>query len=184
MMADEEGFMEEDVTGGEGLEVGQKVGFLSGAVIRILKWAALALAAIIFVVTIVVVTMNIVGANNPLAGAIPLSTEMTGPPPTYSYFKAIPELRARTGDQNPVTVIVEVGLGYKKDDNTISTQLVERMDQLHDTIRRFFGTKTKAELTPANEDKVKEELRRLLNDVMGGSPIQDIVFYQYNTVDF
>ena len=50
-MADDESFLDEDVTGGQDVEVSQKTGFIPALAFKILKWAAIAIAAIIFIVT-------------------------------------------------------------------------------------------------------------------------------------
>jgi hypothetical protein len=58
MMSDEEVFAEEEIAGGDGQELGGKTGLIPAVVLRLLKWVALGLGAVIFIVTIVVVTVG------------------------------------------------------------------------------------------------------------------------------
>ena len=57
-MSDEEVFAEEEIARGDGQELGGKTGFIPAVVLRLLKWVALGLGAVIFIVTIVVFTVH------------------------------------------------------------------------------------------------------------------------------
>lgn len=122
-MADEEGFLEEDVAAGQDLEVGQKIGFLPAIAIKILKWAAVGIAAIIFIVTVVLITMQILNRGTQPQTLPTVSPNYESKPPILSTFDAIEEIRTRTSDENPSTVIVRVILGYEENNKLVQNEL-------------------------------------------------------------
>ena len=66
---------DEGAAEGEGIKAAKKVGFLPAVVIQIMKWAALGLGAIIFIVTVTVVTINFFGAGSQGAVGPQVSTD-------------------------------------------------------------------------------------------------------------
>jgi flagellar FliL protein len=183
-MADEEVFEADDVAGGAAEEdSGGKRSFIPQAVLRILRWLALGLAAIIFIVTVVVITVSIMN-KGPQAGAYPApSSEYEGAAEILSWYD-IPEIRTRTSDDSSYTVIVDPKLGYKKDDKKIQTELIARREQIIDMMRRYFSEKTAAELAPQYEPEIKADLEQNINRLMQGRGIEDIVFLQFNVIEF
>ncbi len=181
-MGDEDNFM----AGGEAdadqeLEVGRKVGFIPAAAIKILKWAALGIAAIIFIVTVVVITVSVMGRGETQTGYPGASQSYQGPVPIYSSF-ALPEIRGRTADQSPVTFIVEANLAYEQNNKVIQTELIGRTVQLEDLVRSFFSDRTADQLTPENEQTLKAQLIEEINRIMTTGKIKDIYFTEYNVV--
>jgi len=181
-MGDEDNFMEGEAEGGQELEVGRKVGFLPAVAIKILRWAALGIAAVIFIVTVVVVTVSIMGRGTAQTGYPAASQAYQGTVPVYSYFGSIPEVRGRTADVNPTTFIVQVSLGYDLNNKPIQTELVARTPQLQDVIRGFFSSKTSDELSSDHEAELKAQLKEEINRIMTSGKIQDVLFLEFNVV--
>ena len=182
-MGDEDDFMGGEPVADQDLEVGRRIGFLPAVAIKILKWAALAIAAIIFVVTVVVITVSVMGRGTKAAGYPVNSPEYQGKQPVLSWYTNIPEIRGRTADTNPTTFIVKVDLGYKQNDKQVQTELVARTPLLTDMIRSFFSSKTASDLTnPNNENQLKEALRTEINNVMISGKVQSIAFETFNVV--
>jgi len=182
-MGDEDIYAEEDVTGGQDLEVGKKRGFIPAFILKSLKWVALGLAAIIFIVTVVVVTMRIMGRGAAGQTTQPVSEAYEAKPPQYSWY-ALEEIRTRTADKNPSTVIVTAKLGYEKDNKEMQTELIAQRELIYDMMRQHLSTKTAAELTPQNEEQIKEELRRKINGILSVTTVERIVFMDYNVFEF
>ncbi len=182
-MGDEEIFSEEDVSGGDELEVGKKGGFLPAIVLVILKWVAIALVAVIFIVTIVYFTMKVMNKGTVNQSYPAVSEEYQGKIPVYEWYE-IDEIRGRTADIPPATVIVRAKLGYDKDDKDMQTDLIARTEQIYDFMRRYFSTKTSAELTPQTEAEVKMDLKEGINRIMAAGKVREIVFYEYNVFEF
>lgn len=184
-MADEEQGFDEGIAGEQDLSVGsQKTGFLPGIVMKILKWAAIAIAAVIFIVTVVVITMNIMGRGSETqTRVVSTSEDYNKPQPIMDYYRAIEEIRGRTADENPATVMVKVDLGYEQGNKTIQSELVQRTPQLRDLIRHFFSSKTVDDLRPENEEQLKMELKEKINDILK-EDITMVLFQDFNVVAF
>ena len=183
-MADDDIYDDGDVTGGQELEVGEKQNLLKTFLPRILKWVAIILASVIFIVTVVFFTMKILnrgttGMTQPAASEV-----MVAKTPTYDWF-SIEEVRSRTADEPAATVIVQVKLGYETGSKEVQSELVKRENQIFDLIRQYFSRKTMEELTPYTETAVKQELREQINRLLTqGNAVQQIIFMEYNVYDF
>jgi flagellar FliL protein len=162
---------------------GQKVGFLPAIVIQILKWAAIIVGAIIFIVTVVVVTLNIMGAGQPGQDRIPRSESYEGPPPEYSWYQEIAELRGVTRDQVPRTFVVEIRLGYEKDNSTIANAIIGQTIPLTDMLNTWFASQNANYLLDISN---REEIRkRLLAEVQKIVPeVEQVAFTKYQVLDF
>ncbi len=183
-MADDDIYDDGDVAGGQELEVGEKSSLVKTLIPKLLKWVAIVLAALIFIVTVVFFTMKIL--NRGTTGMTqPASSEvMIAKTPTYDWF-SIEEIRTRTGDEPAATVIVQVKLGYETGSKEIQGELVKRENQIFDLIRQYLSKKTKDDLATSNEAAVKQEIREQINRLLTqGNAVQQIIFMEYNVYDF
>ena len=160
-------------------ESGVKKG--GGLIPQLLKWVAIALGALVFIVTVVVITVNIMGGSGKSQTAVPMSEEYQGVREALTYFPGVGLIQTRTTDEEPVAVVVEIQLGYAKDDKTTPNELAERIVELKDFLRSYFQHKTGPELR--NEEKIKIEIRNFINDnILSGSKIKDVRFTRYEIV--
>jgi flagellar basal body-associated protein FliL len=127
--------------------------------------------------------MSIVNKGAKSKTAISSSPEYAKSVPVYSWFD-VDEVRGKTADRNPATVIVRVQLGYEKDNKTIQTELVARTPQIIDLVRRYFSEKPISELGSGYEMEIKEELKRRINQIMSQGKVQDIAIIEYNIIEF
>jgi flagellar protein FliL len=184
-MADEDVvFGDDDVTGGSEPESGGRGGFLPEIVIRILKLVAMGLAAIIFIVTVVVVTMTILNRGTAQQSLPAVSEEYQGIEPILQWWDGIEEIRTRTADAEPLTVIVKVKIGFEKDNKTILTELNDRQAPLQAMVRAYFSKKTASELTPRHEPQITNELENMINDTLAGPDITDVIIMDMQILDF
>lgn len=154
----------------------------SSLIPQLLKWVAIVLGALIFIVTIVVITVNIMGGSGDNKSAIPVSEEYTGTKEVLQWFTAIGTIQTRTQDAIPASVVCDIVLGYTMDDKITPTELTSRLVELKDYLRSFFQHKTAAELR--NEDKIKIEIRNSINDnILSKSKIKDVRFTKYEIVE-
>lgn len=157
---------------------------IGGALPGLLKWVAIALGAIILIVVIVVVTYNIMSKNTPGTPSIPISDEYVTQREILDWYTSLGAIRTKTSDDISASVIVDIALGYKKDDKATSTEITQRNIELKDFLRRYFTEKTIAELKPQNEQKLKIELRNAINDeILSTSKIKDISFLQLDVLE-
>jgi len=180
-MGDEDDFMGGEPATDQDLEVGRKIGFLPAVAIKILKWAALAIAAVIFVVTVVVITVSIMGRGTKTAGYPVSSPEYQAKQAPQSYYN-IGEIRGRTADVNPTTFLISVQLGYEQNNKAIQTELVARTPQLEDLIRSFFASKTSDQLSSDHDAELKQELLTDINNILISGKIESVVFPEFNVV--
>jgi len=140
-------------------------GGLGNLLPSILKFAAIGIGALIFIVTISVVTYNVMNKGGAQATVVsdPLSPYV-GRRPEYSYYTMLGTIQTRTRDF-PVsyTVAVDMVIGYDLNDQAASMELISRQYELRDFIRNYFTRKGAAELAPEREEELKAEIREMLN---------------------
>ena len=158
-----------DLDSGDAPEAGapskKKGGGLGNLLPTILKFAAIGLGALIFIVTVSVITYNIMnrGGSSQTVVDDPTSPYL-GKRPEYSFYDTIGTISVRTSDY-PVSasVTVEMIIGYDLNDALAGQELTSRRFELRDFVRRYFAGKTIAELAPDREDTLKAEIREMLN---------------------
>jgi len=166
----------EEAAAGSG---GQKKG--GGMLPQLLKWIAIVLGSLVFIVTVVVVTVSIMGGSGKNQTAVPVSEEYTGLREVFQWYTAVGTIQTRTSDAIPASVVVEMAFGYT-DEKTTPTELTSRLIELKDFLRSYFQQKTAAELR--NEEKIKIEIRNSINDnILSNSKIKDVRFTKYEIVE-
>ena len=150
---------------------------------QLLKWVAIVLGALVFIVTVVVVTVSIMGGAGNNQTAIPVSEEYVGSREVLTWFQsAIGTIQTRTSDAIPASVVVDIALGYDLEDKITPSELTGRIVELKDYLRSFFQRKTAAELR--NEEKIKIEIRNAINDnILSKSKIKDVRFTKYEIIE-
>ncbi len=186
-MSDELFDTEEEVGGEEAAGGGRSVGFLPGLLIQVLKWAGIVVGAIIFIVTVVVVTLQVMGDTTQSQTVLPpdspeLSTER---PAMLTYYQAIGEIRGVTADQPRRTFIIEPVLGYSQDNRQLQTELVQLTIPIREEIDFYFSERTADDLLgPESRRRVKEDLATRINRMLRSGEVEDVAFQQYQIVDF
>jgi flagellar FliL protein len=144
---------------------------------------AIGLGALIFIVTVSVITFNIMNKSGKSATVVPVDSPYVGTRPTYSYFTAIGVIRTSTSDPVPYGVVVNMIIGYDLNSATAATELTSRISELKDFVRYFFRTKTAAELAPQNEEKIKQEIMEQLNTrILNTTKVRSILFTQLDVM--
>jgi flagellar FliL protein len=155
-----------DLDGGDAPESGgsskKRSGGLGNLLPTILKFAAIGIGALIFIVTVSVITYSIMnkGGKSQTVISDPLSPYV-GKRPEYDMYDRIGSISIRTRDS--YTVSVEMIIGYDKGDQNANTELWGRQYELRDFIRRYFTGKSAAELGPDREEELKNEIKEQLN---------------------
>jgi flagellar FliL protein len=157
-----------DLEGGDSSDSGgshKKGGGLGNFLPTILKFVAIGIGALIFIVTVSVITNNIMSKSEKKQ---PVIADPSGPylpiRPVYNYFDMIGSITVKTKDYpTGATVTVEVLIGYDENDMNASAELIKRRPELQDFLRRYFAGKTAAELAPEREEELKKEIREQLN---------------------
>jgi flagellar FliL protein len=156
-----------DLDGGDaaGLDSSPKKSSGFGALLpNILKFVAIGLGAVIFIVTVAVITVRIVsgGGKSQTSTADP-SSPYIGRRPEYAAFTLIGSVTTRTKDTTNYSVTVDMIIQYDLNDSAAQTELISRQYELRDFVRNYFSSKYAADLLPENEARLKQEIREILN---------------------
>jgi flagellar FliL protein len=183
-MADDE-ILEEGAEGdAAGAGKKKKGGGLSGFLPTLLKWGAIGVGAVVLIVTVVVITMKVVGGNSAGQSVIPISQDYQAKREVLDWYGAIGVIRTKSSDPIPASISVEPVLGYKQADKTTQTELTSRQIEIKAFLRRYFAEKTAADLRPQNEDRIKIEIRNAINDdILTSSKIRDIQFMSFDIIE-
>ncbi len=182
-MADDEGLNNLDEASDAAPE---KKGGVGGLLSGFLKWIIIGVAAVIVIVVVVVVTVKIVSKNSTQVNSIPVSTDYaSGQREVFDWYTSLGTIQTATRDDIPATVRVDVVLGYKKDDKATSTEITQRTVELKDFLRRYFSSKSAAELRNTNnEDALANEIKNGINDkILSSSRIRDVKFLQKDVIE-
>ena len=168
-----------------GVSAPQKKGGMGALLPTLLKWIAIIVGAIILIVTVVVITMNIMNKNGSGASAvIPVSSEYTTKREELSWYTSLGQIQTQTNDTSPANVIMDVALGYKEDDKVASAEITKRQIEIKEFLRRYFSAKSKNELRIVDEDKMKIEIRNGINDdILVNSKIRDVIFQSHSVIE-
>jgi len=99
-------------------------------------------------------------------------------------FTSIGPVRTRTSDSTPYAVVVDMVLGYDINDKNAAGELTSRLYELRDFVRRFFTSKTAAELKPDKEGRIKQEILEQLNTrILDSSKIRIVLFNQLDVME-
>ena len=161
-------------------------GFVSGILLQVLKWIAIAIVAVVFIVTVVIVTVNRLAQRGAgVQDTVQLSSEFSAQPPILEWYSEINEVRGATADPVRQTFIVVAHIGYDKEDRAVQTELVERTIQIRELIHFYFGSRLAEDLRGIeNRQRVKADLTRQVNRIMRNGTIRDVAFDQYDILDF
>ena len=156
---------------------------LGGLLPNLLKFVAIGLGALIFIVTVSVITFNILNTGGESQTVLDPTSEYIGTRPKYSTFSLIGQVTTRTKDQNHI-VAVDMLLEYDLNNAAAQTELNERRDQLQDFTRNYFAGKFYDELIPENEDRLKQEIREILNNrFLDTAKVRGILFKKLDIND-
>ncbi|HCC36362.1 MAG TPA: flagellar basal body protein FliL [Treponema sp.] len=138
---------------------------LAGFLPTILKFAAIGLGALIFIVTVTIITINIVNkGGKSQSGTADPTSPYVGKRPEYAMYTLIGQVTVQTKDPPPrYSVTVDMIIGYDLNDTAGQTELTSRQYELRDFVRSYFSGKYAAELQPENEERLKQDIREMLN---------------------
>ncbi|MDR1900293.1 MAG: flagellar basal body-associated FliL family protein [Treponema sp.] len=143
----------------------KKTSGLASLLPNILKFVAIGLGALVFIVTVAVITYNIMskGGKSQTAVTDPQDPYM-GKRPEYAYYTLIGSVTTKTKDADKsYSVTVDMIIGYDLNNNAAQTELTGRQYELRDFVRNYFQGKYSSELQPENEAKLKSDIRETLN---------------------
>ncbi|MCL2472278.1 MAG: flagellar basal body-associated FliL family protein [Treponema sp.] len=174
-----------DLEGGEtpGVDAPKKTSGLAALLPNLLKFVAIGLGALIFIVTVSVITYNILNKGGQSQTVIPVNSPFVGARPEYSMFTSIGRVTTQTNDPVPYAVVVDMVIGYDQGDNASASELTARLYELRDFVRMYFRSKLADDLKPENEPRLKQEILEQLNTrVLNSARARIILFNQLDVM--
>ncbi len=150
------------------------------AILGLLKWIAVGLGAVIFIIVIVVVTVSLLNRQAKPMTTVPTSEEYQRATPIWATFTSIDQITTSTIDKEPWSVMIKLNLAYDAADKEIQNELTARKYQIQDALRNFFSAKKIEYLLPDRERQLKEELREMLNRMLSKPAIKDMYFQTFS----
>jgi flagellar FliL protein len=161
----------------------KKASGLAALLPNLLKFVAIGLGALIFIVTVSVITYNILNKGGQSQTVIPSASPFVGSRPQYQMFSSIGMIRTSTKDVVPYSVIVDMVVGYDLNDNNTQTELTARLYELRDFVRVFFKGKMADDLKPESEPRLKQEILEQLNTkILSSGRARIILFNQLDVM--
>jgi flagellar FliL protein len=153
-----------EAAGGESGGAPKKASGLGALLPNLLKFVAIGIGALIFIVTVAVITFNIMnkGGKSQTAVTDPTSAYV-GKRPEYTWYTNIGPVTTRTKDTAVYSVTVDMIIGYDLNNTAGTTELGTRQYELRDFVRSYFSGKYAEDLKPENEARLKREIQEILN---------------------
>jgi flagellar FliL protein len=174
-----------DMEEGEAPDTGskKKKGGLGTLLPTLLKFAAIGIGALLFIVTVSVITYNIMndGGKKQTTVTDP-SSPYLGIKPIFAWYTDIGTITTKTSDENSVSVVMNIG--YDTTDMVAYSELSGRKVELQDFVRRYFASKKAEDLRPENEEKLKKEIKEQLNmRYLENARVRDIAFTKFDVME-
>jgi len=176
-----------DMEEGESPDTGpkKKKGGVGALLPTLLKFVAIGIGALLFIVTVSVITYNIMNQGGKTQTNV---TDPTSPyigrKPIFAWYTDIGTVTTRTKDEMSHSVSVVMNIGYDQADQTAFSELSGRKFELQDFVRRYFAGKYAEELTPENEERLKQEIKETLNKrYLETARVRDITFTKFDVME-
>jgi flagellar FliL protein len=178
-----------DMEDGEAPEGGsssnKKKGGIGNLLPTILKFAAIGIGALVFIVTVSVITYNIMNnGGKQQTNVTDPSSPYIGKKPIYAWYDGIGTVTTRTKDDITHSVSIVMNIGYDTTDPTAYSELSGRKFELQDFARKYFASKYADELKPENEERLKQEIKEQINKrLLENARVRDITFTKFDVME-
>jgi flagellar FliL protein len=158
---------------------------LAAVLPNILKFVAIGLGAVIFIVTVVIITVNIINKGGKSQSSVyDPNSPYEGSRPQYAYYTLIGPVTVKTRDTVNYSATVDMILGYDLGNNAAQTELTSLQYELRDFVRTYFTGKSATELLPENEKKLKDDIKEILNNrFLNKAKVRVILFNQLSVME-
>jgi flagellar FliL protein len=108
-----------------------------------------------------------------------------GKRPIYTIYSDIGSITTKTRDDvKNFSVTVQMNIGYNPEDTAAATELNLRRHELRDSVRNYFTRKYAAELQPENEERLKQDIKEILNTrFLDTAKVQIILFDKLDVME-
>lgn len=175
---DDQDFLNEAVEDQSEID-GAKSGFLPGLLMRVLRWAAVAIGIVIVAGTTAFFVVRIVSRGSVSDELSRISPSTLAKPDPFENFDNIEAIRGVTSDEEPAIFTVRVTLLYEKGNTKITTELGDRVRELQNVVFLHISQKRAQDLRPEQYASLQEELRQSINRVLSQGTIDQVVFREF-----
>ncbi|MDR1446133.1 MAG: flagellar basal body-associated FliL family protein [Treponema sp.] len=164
----------------------KKASGLGALLPNLLKFVAIGLGALVFIVTVSVITYRIMSGGGKSQTVVTDPTSpYAGRRPEYAAYTLIGPVSTRTRDittSNSVTV--DMIIQYDLNDTAAQTELTSRQYELRDFVRNYFSGKYAEELKPENESRLKQDIKEILNTrFLDTAKVRNILFNKLDVME-
>jgi flagellar FliL protein len=150
----------------------------------ILKFTAIGIGAVIFIVTVSVITVRVMRGDGRAQTITDPMSPYVGVTPILQWFTGIGMITTQTRDNTPTTVTVVMHLGHDQGDTVTSSELFGRQHELRDFTRRYFASQFAEDLRPENEARITREIMDILNSrYFNNARVRRIVFERLDVME-
>ncbi|MDR3147634.1 MAG: flagellar basal body-associated FliL family protein [Treponema sp.] len=176
----------EEEGGAEGSSAPKKAAGIGGLLPTLLKFIAIGLGALIFIVTVAVITFTVMskGGGKSQTAVVDPSSPYVPRHQEYASYTLIGQVTTRTRDQTMTNVTVEVILQYDLNNAAAAKELTDRQYDLRDFVRTYFSGKYAKDLAPENEQRLKSDIREILNTrYLDTARVRNVLFLKLDVME-
>jgi len=149
----------------------------------ILKFAAIGIAAVIFITTVTAITVRVMRPEGRAQTVTDPMSPFVGALPMLTWFD-VGTITTQTRDTPPHTVTVVMHLAHDPGDTVTSGELHSRRIPLQAFARRYFASRFAEELRPENEARLRLDIRNIINDrYLNQARIRDVDFVRLDVME-
>jgi flagellar FliL protein len=185
-MGDADDSILEDEGGADGAAAPKKAGGGGGLLPNLLKFIAIGIGALIFIVTVAVITFTIMskGGGKAQTAVVDPTSPYVGKRMEYANYTLIGSVTTRTRDKIVTNVTAENILQYDLDNNAAATEKTSRQYDLRDFVRQYFSGKYAVDLVPDKELILKNEIREILNTrILAPATVRNVLFIKLDVME-
>ncbi|MDR2607905.1 MAG: flagellar basal body-associated FliL family protein [Treponema sp.] len=164
----------------------KKASGLGALLPNLLKFVAIGLGALVFIVTVSVITYKIMSGGGKSQTVVTDPTSpYVGKRPEYAAYTLIGSVNTRTRDVTTgYSVTVDMIIQYDLNDTAAQTELTSRQYELRDFVRSYFSSKYAEELKPENESRLKQDIKEILNTrFLDTAKVRNILFNKLDVME-
>ena len=159
------------------ISVSQRGLTLAGMILGIIGTSVfIIIVTVIILVTTTVITVKLANNGSSQLGLSAVSPTYAANGPSVQIFDGIDQIRGTTADDPAALFMLQVSLGYDKNDKEVSVELDNRKRQVQDLIIKFISQKKAVDLGATHYDELTQEILLAINSIMTSGKIKSVIF--------
>lgn len=159
--------------------------FLS-VLLKILKYMVFIIVLTMFIIVVSVITIRVLQSQNNIQNSqnrLSLDIQQSVPE-DLDWYSTLGEIRGNLLDENIVSFVVSIYIGYLPGDQGVLQELIRRNVQIKERLTLYFTTQYQSDIQGArNLIRMKNELREIINRMMNNK-IREVAFDNLQIIPF